>query len=158
MRRDDGFTLVEMLLAIALVGLLAGTLTTALILGVQSSRAARAVLEGAAELQTTTARFVTDVHTAEVVRTGAACAPGGLVVGFTANLGDAGATDVAVAIDWFLDDGTLVRQVCGGGHTQTLARGVTTAEATCSSGSCTLDWQPASGGPRTLTVTRRVTP
>ncbi len=157
MRRDDGFTLVELLIALALGGMIVGVLATALTIGVQSYGAARDLLDVSARQQITTSRFVTDVQSAEQVRGSASCVGSGFVVGFTWNFGQEGDPEFAYAVDWALEGNELRRVVCGTGHTQTLLTDVLSVDATCAGTRCELSWSSSIAQPASITATRRIT-
>ena len=83
-RRDDesGFTLVELLVAIVILGLIAFSLTEAVILGLKTTDATAASSSRSVAAQTLTSYFTDDVQSAETVDTTApSCLNGGPVAG-----------------------------------------------------------------------------
>lgn len=82
MRRDTGFTLVELLIAISLTGVIMGPLLTALFIGFRGSSEAAQRLSESHDAQLATVFFSGDVQSADLVLPGNVCVAGAPLVAF----------------------------------------------------------------------------
>jgi prepilin-type N-terminal cleavage/methylation domain-containing protein len=169
-----GFTLVELLIAMLVGGILISATVAALFWGLATTGHASGHIEDAARVQLASGWFVTDVHGAEgPVDEGPRCderaldgEPVGAVplASFASGLWGDDPT-AAVYADWWLtrapgtDRIDIERVSCtpaGDQQRQTMLTGVGEAltEISCDETSCTASWPPE----RPLTVMRRVSP
>lgn len=78
-RREDGFTLVELLVVVAIIGIISFALTESLIIGLRTTTAADKQLSGSIDRQRVATAFVPDVQSAKTVG-GTPCGAGGETV------------------------------------------------------------------------------
>jgi hypothetical protein len=138
---DSGVTLIELVLATALTGLLAGVVGAAFVIGVKTTGAATDRIEAARHSQIVSAVFPVDAQSAKTITaspTGCAGAPATVAeLGWT-ELDDAGTTSVVKLAQWTCTTSggstNLVRQLRVGGVLQpslVVAEGITSAAVTC---------------------------
>jgi len=182
-RGQSGFTLIELLIALVLGVTIISVGTAALIWSLETTGRTSDSIEGSARSHIATSWFLTDVQSAEEVRSVPSCDDTGVseddpewLGGFAWGLSDDPST--TVASDWWLspeEDGgsgdeiiwRVVRVMCDSGGATTfgphpilraIEPGATGID--CPDDTCTLEWAPnqASGEPSELTVARRVSP
>lgn len=118
-RGDAGFTLVELLAAVAILGIIGAALTEAVILGLRTTSATQATSSRAAAARALASQFTDDVHSAEKVSTtDPDCAPQPVFLHLTWTDG------VNRAVSYSLDpqdgpDQDVVRWSCSGGGAPT---------------------------------------
>lgn len=78
-RGEDGFTLVELLVVVAIIGIISFALTESLIMGLRTTTAADAQLSGSIDRQRVATAFVPDMQSAKTLG-GAPCGAGGEAV------------------------------------------------------------------------------
>jgi len=164
---QSGFTLVELLISVAVMTLLVGVMSTAFVVGVRVFAGARDLIEGSGQVQLATSRFVADGMSAEQVRSSESCGDDGtsFLRGFTWNIGPDDDTSTAVFADWYLDEVSVgdstttvvVRAVCGTASAgpDTLMAGVLDASIDCVGRTCTFEWERGSSTDGTISVARR---
>lgn len=140
MREEKGFTLLEVLVAVSLLGLVFGVVSAAFVVSLEVSDDSTERLTESQGGAFTSAWFTRDMQSAQTVDlAGAACpaATGAHVLSATWQDEAAVGGTVTYKVDYRLDGSTLVRTSCGAGPmTQTLARNLKTAEATCPAMGC----------------------
>jgi prepilin-type N-terminal cleavage/methylation domain-containing protein len=129
-RRDDGFTLVELLVAMTLTAMIVPVLTGALVIGWRTTDATIARIGDTRDRQLVPSLFTRDIMSSQTfATTGTACTQGGdtLVVRLTmAEPQDATTPPAARTVAWVLTSGlTLDRRWCPAGST--VASSVTAA-------------------------------
>jgi prepilin-type N-terminal cleavage/methylation domain-containing protein len=140
-RSDDGFTLVELLVAVAITAMIVPVLTGALVVGWRTTDATIARIADTSDRQLAPSLFTRDImSTQSFATTGTACTQAGdtLIVRLTmAQPQDATTPPVARTVAWVLSSGlTLDRRWCPAGTTVvssvTVAQGIIgTPTATC---------------------------
>jgi prepilin-type N-terminal cleavage/methylation domain-containing protein len=148
MRDDDGFTLVELLLAIAVTGIILGPLTAAVIVGFSASSEATGRLAESHDAQLATVYFTGDVQSAEAVQPPESCVTGTPLVAFRWEEGDTSpvvkVASYEVATDPVSGEQRLLRHVCttpGGTRSTVVAHELSTdptkaPTASCDGGPC----------------------
>jgi prepilin-type N-terminal cleavage/methylation domain-containing protein len=116
-RRDDGFTLVELLVAVAITAMIIPVLTGALVVGWRTTDATIARIADTRDRQLVPSLFTRDVMSSQTfATTGTACTQAGdtLIVRLTmAQPADATTPPVARTVAWVLTSGlTLDRRWC----------------------------------------------
>lgn len=114
-RREDGFTLIEVLLVVVILGFISGALTESIILGLRTTEATERIVSGSLDRQLASTYFYGDVQSSDEVATDAAKAcPVSTPGTVTLRWNDAG---VAKAASYSVDptEGNLVRRYCEDG-------------------------------------------
>lgn len=160
-RANQGFTLIEVLVALAIGAALIGVLTGMLVLGVRTYTDTRDALELSVRKQVASGRFMTDVMSAEQLRGpgDAQCAVDGHLHGFSWNYGPDGDDEFVVHADWGFANGVLTRRVCGdiNAGPDVLLTNLTSATIDCGLvQTCWLEWSPGMVPPDGFAATRRV--
>jgi prepilin-type N-terminal cleavage/methylation domain-containing protein len=145
-RGDDGFTLVELLVSITLLGIVAPVMVGAIVLGLKTTAATTAQLNASHARQELAAFFTTDVQSAvtiadETSTDSTTCLSAGeTLVGRLSwtdvnSTGTSTARVVSYAIGTVAGDKQLVRHACTGGvmSTVTLVHNVVTGNLDCTS-------------------------
>lgn len=177
---EDGFTLVELIIALGIGGLLIWATATALIIGLRTTEETGDQVSDAAWARIVGTWFLTDVQGAEYVGV-ETCGvpPGSLVESFTRSRAVAGPPQERHAVWWLAGVGAgettaydLRRTECGSGPTATavIAEGIQDLRIVCEESpieiapgnalQCTLAWTttpgvPVSTWPYRLTAARR---
>lgn len=130
---DAGFTLVELLVATVIMGIIIGPLTGVLLLGLGTATASKAKETHSSDEQLVTSYFDSDVQSSKTVTTGSFCGGTGAQVVF--NWADPSGPGTAFQVAYVLDATTLLRVVCKNGaeaRRVEVAREVTASQAECS--------------------------
>jgi prepilin-type N-terminal cleavage/methylation domain-containing protein len=124
---EDGVTLVELLVAVSILGVLTVALASALFFGFRSTRDMHTSLDQSNAEQIVSSYVAKDVQAADSVRVGVTSACGGQLAALeTTTRTDPIATASDVTVAYRLTGSSLVRQVCGPSPaTQTIARNIT---------------------------------
>ena len=163
-RDDDGFTLVELLVAMMILGVVFTVVSAAFFVSFNGAKDSNSVLEESQGGAFTSTYFAEDVQSARnVLRDATVCGgtTGQPLVGMTwTDLG------VAQAADYILTDApdgskTLTRRRCGGSSTTSeVATQISSATVTCEPASCTrkirLNLAGTMSGKFTIEATRRL--
>lgn len=131
---DDGFTLVEMLVAVLIAGVIIAPLSAVLLLGIGTTTTARATETHNADQQLVDSYFDSDVQSSTTVGTGAFCSGAGAIAVF--NWVDPGGSSTVMQVAYVASAG-LTRVVCKNGaeaRRLQLAEGITSAAVSCAYG------------------------
>lgn len=109
-RRDEGFTFVELLISIALLGAITLAVGGALWFGFRSTRNTYDHLEQSMASMTVVRRLSSDLYAAEGQETVNKCGTGALQIRMRSS---ATASSYDTIVGWSLSNGAVVRQSCG---------------------------------------------
>lgn len=157
--RERGFTLVEVVIVVALLGVVSVAIGGALWFGIRASQDNSTILDQSMASQAVTRFLDGDIYAAEGVSTTATCGTADLKLVSRSNAADTGVADVVTAWQWTPSSTTLERRVCKNGVVQstlTVARNIDQFTVTAGAdGAYTVAYR-AVGSNRVASVTRTV--
>jgi len=156
-RREAGITLIELMIAVTLLGIIIVPLTTAMVTGLISTGEAASRLSESRSPLFASAYFADDAQSSDVngitVGGTASCGGGTNVVTFTWNETNAG-TNTQYVASYATSNGKLIRSFCKNSVpvTTTTVAPVLGANLSCGRPACATVANDASGLPRTITL------
>lgn len=169
-RRDDGFTLVELMVAVTILTVVIGVIGAAVVVTFRTTDEANGRLARAHDVQISTSAFASDVQSADTVLAGSGAPPCGAAATLSFVWTDSVASPPVVnVVSYRLDGSRLLRSHCKTGgvtstYEQVLSHNVKSAAApTCDASACTIpkprqvSWEitDTSDASHTLRGTRR---